>query len=260
MSIIAALQNRWRRSGLRKNDTFLLHSNITRTLIECRRYGGAINPNDILESLLDVLGPEGTLLVPTFNFDFTKGKTFCMRTTKSQMGSLTECARLHPDSIRTGHPVYSFSVIGYRKEEFADVDNISAFSNESPFGILRRMGGRVGSLDLSESRSMTFYHHIEEIKKVDYRYFKSFTGSYINKHGVINERTYNIFVRKIDCGIGKLSDELGDLLWKNGLYVGFRPRTDAGLRIVDTQRIYDFVVRLIDDGKASGLLYTTENL
>ena len=28
---------------------------------------------------------------------------------------------------------------------------------------------------------MTFYHHVEEINNVDYRYFKKFSGNYIDK-------------------------------------------------------------------------------
>ena len=31
---------------------------------------------------------------------------------------------------------------------------------------------------------MTFYHYIEEQEQVSYRYFKNFSGNYINKNNV----------------------------------------------------------------------------
>jgi hypothetical protein len=51
------LQERWHRSGVEKSDLLLVHSDITRTLLEFRRPGHPITPSDILQSLLDALGP-----------------------------------------------------------------------------------------------------------------------------------------------------------------------------------------------------------
>jgi len=107
------------------------YSNIKRTLLEYKRNGSSISPGDILDSLLDVLGQQGTLLLPLFNFDFTQGVPFDIRTTPSQMGSLTEVARKHKDAIRTGHPIYSFAVIGNYQKLFSKVDNESAYAEDS---------------------------------------------------------------------------------------------------------------------------------
>ena len=50
----------------------------------------------------------------------------------------------------------------------------------SPFGILKNIGGKIAILDLDDQSSMTFYH-IEELNKVDWRYFKKFKGVYVDK-------------------------------------------------------------------------------
>ena len=82
-----------------------------------------INPQIILESFLSAIGPSGTLLLPLFNFDFTKGVSFDIRNTLSKMGALTEAGRLHPLALSTGHPIHSFTVIGHFSKRFKGIDN-----------------------------------------------------------------------------------------------------------------------------------------
>ena len=86
--------NTWLESGIKKGDTLLLHSNIkrwTRILLKSRIRDPL---NMLFNSFLKALGDEGTLIFPLFNFDFNQGVTFNIRSTPSQMGSLTEYARL----------------------------------------------------------------------------------------------------------------------------------------------------------------------
>src|SRR5688572_29171159 len=150
MTSIESLAEQWRSSGVEPGDTLLLHSNITRTVRTCRRNGWPATAHDILDSFLVALGPRGTLLLPLFNFDFTKGVPFDIRNTPSQMGALTEAGRLHPGAVRTGHPVYSFAAIGAQARRFQNVDNVSAFGEDSPFTMLRELDGKVAALDLTE--------------------------------------------------------------------------------------------------------------
>ena len=66
------------------------------------------------------------------------------------MGAFTEAGRPHKNVVRTSHPVYSFAVIGYRSNEVKDVDNQSGYSDDSPFGIIKRLDGKIASLDFSQ--------------------------------------------------------------------------------------------------------------
>lgn len=257
--MLQTLQQRWISSGLEDGDTVLIHSNIIRTLAEYRRYNVQISHHDILNSFLDVLGSKGTLLLPLFNFDFIQGKTFDIRNTESHMGALTELARKFPGAVRTGHPIYSFAIIGHKSSEFAGVDNVSAFAENSPFGILKRLGGKIGCLDLEDQGSMTFYHHVEEMKRVDYRYFKSFCGDYIDATGETRRKKYDIYVRDIERGVITCVNPAAELMWKAGLYKGYRPRQGPGLRLINAQDMFDFVGHLIDSDKALGTLYSIED-
>jgi aminoglycoside 3-N-acetyltransferase len=98
------LSERWRSSGIEPGMLLLVHSNILRTMQEFQKEDIPLTVNDILDSFIEAVGPEGTLLFPLFNFDFCWGKSFDMRTSKSSMGALTEAARLRTDSVRTGTP------------------------------------------------------------------------------------------------------------------------------------------------------------
>jgi aminoglycoside 3-N-acetyltransferase len=71
-----SLKDKWLRSGIEIGDTILIHSNIKRTFIEGLRAGLRISPTEILDSFIDAISPEGTLLLPLFNFDFSRGACF----------------------------------------------------------------------------------------------------------------------------------------------------------------------------------------
>lgn len=217
-----------------------------------------ITPEDILDSFLDVIGSEGTLLLPSFNFDFAHGLPFDIRNSVSQMGALSEAARQYSGAVRTGHPIYSFVVIGNKTSEFEAINNISGYANDSPFGVLRKLNGKIGSLDLDDQNSMTYYHHIEEIKRVDYRYFKSFYGEYTDFSGKTNNKKYELYVRDLERGVVTDVNHAGELLWRAGLYKGFRPKQGPGLRLINSQDMYNFIGKIIDNGNALGTLYRLE--
>ena len=254
--MIRALSDRWRRSGINEGDTMLIHSDIARTIIEVRKQSGVkIGPPEILESFIEAVGPSGTLLFPLFNFDFTKSCKFDIRKTPSQMGALTELVRKDFRTVRTGHPIYSFGVLGSKAQVFHGVDNKSAYAEDSPFGILRRLEGKIAVLDLPDSRSMTFYHHVEELERVDFRYFKDFSGQYTDENGLTSEKTYSIYVRDLSRNIVSNANPAGELLWKNGLYRGDRPKENSGLRTIRANDMFGFVSDLINTGNAEGNLF-----
>ncbi len=256
--IIDILTQDWIRCGIEEGDTVLVHSSLKQTLTRCRDRGLHPTPQKVLESFLQAVGPEGTLLFPLFNFDFTKGVPFDIRETPSHMGALTEAAREYASAVRTGHPIYSFAVIGNNASKFADVDNFSGYGPDSPFGMLREMHGKVAVLDLEDQNSMTLYHHVEELHNVPYRYHKKFTGAYTDSNGETTTRTYGLFVRDLEQGVLTHVNPTGDLLWAAGLYTGDRPKQRAGLRVIWADDMYAFVSEIILSGKALGLLYQIE--
>ena len=253
--VIKILANEWKLAGVQDGDVLLVHSSIKRLFKRHLKLGMKLSPQDILQSFLDAIGPSGTLVIPLFNFDFADGVAFDIESTPSHMGALTEAARLYPGALRTAHPIYSFAVIGRRAEEFVTTDNVSGYGSDSPFAKLREMNGRIAVLDLPEQNSMTFYHHVEEMHNVDYRYHKEFTGAYTDILGNTKSKTYSLFVRNIEKGVLTHVDPAGELMWEEGLYSGCRPNDGCGLRTISAQDMYTFVSDIIKTGKAENILY-----
>ncbi len=253
------LKNRWIESGVKAGDVLLLHTNIMRTLILLKRKGYRPSAELVLESFLKTVGKQGTLILPLFNFDFTKGITFNIKSTKSHMGSLTEAARKHKDSVRTGHPIYSFCIIGFLSSEFEGLDNFSGYGFDSPFAKLITLDGKIAVLDIEENFSMTFHHHVEEMKFVPYRYAKNFSGKYVDINGDSTYKTYSIYVRDLDSNVETYLNPIGERLWKEKIYKGFKPNHKTGLRIGNAKEIFQYVSNVIDNGEALGNLYVRDN-
>ena len=61
----------WKSWGIEQDDRILLHSSFKRTFTNIKNNGYNFKPKDILDSLIEYLSPNGTLVFPTFNFSFT---------------------------------------------------------------------------------------------------------------------------------------------------------------------------------------------
>jgi len=246
--------NQWRDAGIEKGDTVLLHASSKRTLEkwDC-------SPKFLLQTFIEAVGSKGTLMLPTFNFDWNDvTHRFDIRNTPSHMGALSEAGRKHPFAVRTGHPVYSFAVIGQYADMFEGLDNHQGYGKDSPFQMLRDMDGKIAVLDLPAVKSMTFYHHVEEIEEVDYKFYKEFSGRYTDINGKTETRTYGLYVRNFDMNVKTLLDPLDELLWNREVYSGCRPMEGHGLRVASARSVYNYTSRIIEEGKARGMLYYVE--
>ena len=186
-----------RHLGLQKGDTVLVHSSLFALgLLE------GFKPAEQAEAYLNVLrnsiGDDGTLIAPAFNFDFCKGKTFHRQNTPSSgMGVLSEAIRTAKDAERSKHPMQSISVLGRHSRWITEPDTESSFSPEGPFHRFIELNGKLLFLG-STIQAAALIHWVEERLSVPYRFWKSFTGEYIDEEeGIHEERTYNMFVRDL---------------------------------------------------------------
>jgi aminoglycoside 3-N-acetyltransferase len=182
--------------GIRQGDILNIHSSILTFGIpsDCK-----INdvPRNILNILNEVTGNAGTIAVPAFNFDFCKGFPFNRQSTPPKlMGNFSDYVFSLEESKRSFHPMQSVSVTGKYAYEIIKNDTLSSFEDNGPWEKLERLNAKVLLLG-SDFRSPSIFHMVEEREKVPYRYWKSFTGKYINE-GVESERTYKMYVRELD--------------------------------------------------------------
>ena len=129
----ADLVDGFRASGLAPGSIVLVHSAL-RTL--GRVEGGA---ETVRDALLDVLGPTGTLVAPTFTFIHEvepQPPLIDPAQDRSEMGAITEAVRRHPEARRSAAYRHSFAAVGPAAATIADVDPaLAPFDLESSFGV-----------------------------------------------------------------------------------------------------------------------------
>ena len=167
----------------------------------------------IIDALLEWVGPEGTVLLPNFNFQsWTETHYFDVRETPSHMGIIGELGRLRPDSLRTPHPIYSFAALGKRKQEFAACDDVEAYGPKSVFARFHKLNGTNVSIGLHWNSTFSMHHYVEYNTGCDYRRVKRFSGIYVGYDGEPLIKTYSMFVRNDDRIITDIAAGMDDLL------------------------------------------------
>lgn len=191
--------------GIGKGDNVLVSSDVMRLLqylcaddrkkLRSSKAKAAIL-DEIIDGLQKLVGEDGTLLFPTYNWGFCHGETFDYCKTQGLTGMLSNQALSRNDFKRTKHPIYSFAVWGKGTNELERLENIESFSQDSPFAWLHRNNGK--NLTIDASLYFTFMHYVEESCGMTYRFIKNFTSQYIDKNGVEETRTYSMYVRDLD--------------------------------------------------------------
>lgn len=181
--------------GLKAGDTVLVHSSLfSLGRLDCSPISET--PRRIAEALLNYLGSDGTLIVPTFNFGFGKGPAFDRQHTNcAEMGVLAEYIRQDPRSVRSYHPLQSFSAIGRHAKEICLRDTPSSFDKDGPVAEMIKRNANLLLLG-APMQSASLVHFLEESFQVPYRYWKTFSGPYID-NGTTATKTYKMYVRDL---------------------------------------------------------------
>jgi aminoglycoside 3-N-acetyltransferase len=171
----------------------------------------------VIDALMAWIGPEGTLLLPNFNFQsWTESHYFDLQETPSHMGIIGELGRLRSDALRTPHPIYSFAVLGKRKQEFSECDDIEAYGPNSVFARFHELNGLNVSVGLHWNSTFSMAHYVEYNTGCDHRRVKKFSGIYVGYDCQPEIKTYSMFVRKNSRVITDIVPAMDELL-QNGI-------------------------------------------
>jgi len=203
--------------------------------------------------LINKIGPNGTLMFPTFNWDFCKGKDFDYNTTPSTTGSLSNIALKRKDFRRTKNPIYSFAVTGKDTDYICNLQHESCFGLDSPFGYLIKNHGKNLFIGIDYKYGFTFDHIAEETVGVDYRYFKDFPGLYIDKFNKKTKVNYKMYVRNLNLNVVTAIDQrFDDVLIRNEAYMKKKSK-GISLIMIDLKKTYELMVE--DLKSKGGLIY-----
>ncbi len=168
-----ALSRDLRALGLGSGGVVLVHASLKRLGWVC---GGSVA---VVQALLDVLGPTGTLVVPTHtanNRDPSRWRDpsvprswwptiraclpgFDPRFTPSAgMGAVAELVRTWPGAMRSAHPQTSFAALGPQAEDIVGTHDLDChLGDRSPLGRLADLGASVLLLGVGWDRCTAFH-------------------------------------------------------------------------------------------------------
>ncbi|KAF0327778.1 hypothetical protein GQ607_004987 [Colletotrichum asianum] len=228
--------------GIVEGETLLLHSSLSRL--------GWVNggAETVISALLEVLGDEGTLVVPTYTGDNTDPAewrspraprelwqtirdtmpAYDPRITRTRgVGAIPEMLRNWPGAMRSGHPQTSFAAVGPKADEITAGHALDCRLGEnSPLAKLEQLEARILLLGTGFDTCTAF--HLAEYRNVAALESNSFAAIVEGSRQWVTVR--DITLNDDDFGfIGKGLERIGNV--KKGLvggaYCGIFPLREA---------------------------------
>ena len=165
-----------------QGDIILLTTDLTRLLADCKNNNEKFDGKKFLDSIIKKIGNQGTLLLPTFNFDFCNGQTYDYLNSIPVTGALSKIALSMKGFKRTQHPIHSFATWGKDKDLLCNLQNLSSFGPGSPFEYLYKNNSKNLIIGIDYKLGFGSVHYCEEKVGVDYRFLKSFKSHYIDEN------------------------------------------------------------------------------
>ncbi len=155
------------RLGLAPGDVLFYHSSLSRF---GRVDGGA---DAVVDAMLDVLGPGGTLAAPAFTFELKNDPAPLLDVlhTPSNIGAIAEALRVRPGVRRSHHLTHSVAALGPRAAELTVEHSVTPCGAESPFAKLLAWDAKIAFLGVDQNGN-TCLHAVEEeidLPRVGYR-------------------------------------------------------------------------------------------
>lgn len=179
--------------GLKKGDILFIHCDIS-LIKNFRNFKDMENTcKDLLQAIMSVIGPNGTIAIPTFSYSFCKKKNYDPLNTKSECGFFSEYVRKLNISKSYNDPNLSVSVIGKKTNYLTENPTVNSYGEKSFFARFVKLRGKI--LNINMDAGTTFVHYFERLLNVSYRKDFNTKGNIILKKKKIKSAS-SIYLRK----------------------------------------------------------------
>lgn len=229
--------------GIQSGDAVLVHSSLSRIghLAE--------GPKTLVEALIEAVGEEGTVLMPTspnnvYQLNYIRNTPFFdVKNSPSKTGAITEFFRTYPGTIRSLHPTEPVSAYGKNAEYFVKdhFNQITPYTDQSPFYRVSEQGGKILYVGVTLSMAGTNLHTLEDA--VDFKYpvyhDEVFDFDVIDYEG--NRQKVKTKVHNPEYSKKRKCDDLIPLFEKEGA-LEQKMLGEANTLVVDAKRFLDVMV------------------
>lgn len=187
--------------GLKEGDLIFVHSDL-------RAFGIPYDTEtreDILkfyhEGFKTLLGPQGTLAVPAYFYEFARyGEPFDAETSpvSKPLGVFSSYINALSGRVRSLSPLQSFAALGAKARELCG-NSLAGYGISSPWHRLRTLKGKIVFLGTT-MQPMTYVHHIEQQYGVPHLYTKIYPYPILSGGVPISGQAVTA-VRYLDYGI-----------------------------------------------------------
>lgn len=179
--------------NIHQGDILYVISDISRLILSFAREKKRFSMETFVDNLQKLVGREGTLIFPTFNWSFRNGVPYDYVESKSQMGVLSQYVLEREDFTRTLHPIHSFAVWGKYQKYLTQIDPSNSFGENTVFDFMYKKKAKALAIDINSMEGMTFIHHVEKMVGVPFRYDKKYVGEYIDAHRNKKIKQYTMY-------------------------------------------------------------------
>jgi aminoglycoside 3-N-acetyltransferase len=174
-AVVAALRS----VGVRPGDVVFSHTSVAMLGMPHEGLHKETLAELFLSAFREVLGPNGTWVLPAYTYSYTSGEPFDPASTPPRnMGVLSDVLWQHPDVVRSLDPI--FSVIGFggrAREIVGEAAADDCFGPRSFYARLLAVDGAACNIGLGAHSAVL--HHVEQKLEVPYRFIKRFSGTTI---------------------------------------------------------------------------------
>lgn len=204
-------------------------------------------PELILNCLLEVVGNNGTVVMPSFTTDCArKGLAFDLYQTPSDSGALVEYMRKRPGTLRSLHPVNSVIAIGNLAESLIKDVSPGSYSWDSPFDRMASCDTVVLCMGMKANLSNSFSHFAETKANLPYLYNKMLDYIKVSVNGVPVSRQFYMTVRYLDFDI-KPDRKRHDLVMRESGLMRFSEWGGGNLHAIKLSDYLDILKRCLNN-------------
>ncbi len=227
-------------ANISNGDTVLLHSNVAMLGVwdDCK---GVEVLQRIKECFFEVLGENGTLVVPAYFYEYARNKeSFDLMLTppSKELGVFSKYIFESGFEHRTINPLTSLIAIGKNAEYIVGGNTGASYGYDTGWDRLLKLNAKMCFLGV-DLRVMTFIHHVEHSMCVPHLYQKLFLTPVFNNNKRL-EIPICSQVRYMDFDITYDTPKLTEVFEKNNLIQA----SDLGrgkLRVVGFAETYEFL-------------------